>query len=431
MCASDLDAQQWDVAVQSKSHAVGCIVHGRSRYVGAIATQSWANPRYRPDGLALLREGHCGREEVVQRLTDADESRAQRQLGIVDADADAPPRTRATSATTGRRHRDGRRVRRAGQHPRLGERPWTRSPRRSSRARTTARRTPPRSVSTPRRRPAGDSRGQQSAAILVVGPGAGLRRTVGRASSTSASTTTRARSESFAGCSDSTRSSSERHRGRAVDRGRRRRLREEIARPARRARLRRASRSGLESPNLEERVEGEDARRPASCSGALRTRLGLSRPGPERRAGCYAERRARARARASPGSRRPASELAERGHRDRGPAARRRGPRRARVPRALRRAARGRRRARTPCARARRRTARARRPCARPASTSPAVTAPIETSETTGEPSLDGIAIASGFVPVSGAPPSGCGRRRGDVAVSAATSPPSASRRTQ
>ena len=35
-------------------------------------------------------------------------------------------------------------------------------------------------------------------------------------------------------------------------------------------------------------------------------------------------------------------------------------------------------------------------------------------------PSLDGIAIASGFVPVSGGPPSGCGSRRGEVAVSAA-----------
>ncbi len=52
--------------------------------VGAIATQSWANPRYGPDGLALLRDG-LSAEEAVKRLTDADENRAQRQLGIVDA----------------------------------------------------------------------------------------------------------------------------------------------------------------------------------------------------------------------------------------------------------------------------------------------------------------------------------------------------------
>ena len=66
-----------------------------------------------------------------------------------------------------------------------------------------------------------------------------------------------------------------------------------------------------------------------------------------------------------------------------------------------------------------------------PSSTSPCVTAPIDTSVTSGSPSLDGTAIASGFVPVSGCPPLGCGNRRGEVAVSAATSPPAASRRTQ
>jgi uncharacterized Ntn-hydrolase superfamily protein len=51
---------------------------------GAVATQSYANPRYGPDGLALLREG-LGAEEVVKRLTEADEDREHRQLGVVDA----------------------------------------------------------------------------------------------------------------------------------------------------------------------------------------------------------------------------------------------------------------------------------------------------------------------------------------------------------
>jgi hypothetical protein len=59
------------------------------------------------------------------------------------------------------------------------------------------------------------------------------------------------------------------------------------------------------------------------------------------------------------------------------------------------------------------------------------VTLPIDTSATTGDPSLLGIAIASGFVPASFGPPAGEPSRRGDVAVSAATRPPSASRRTQ
>ncbi len=53
-------------------------------HAGAVATQSYANPRYGPDGLALLREGLAA-EEVVARLTAADEGREQRQLGVVDA----------------------------------------------------------------------------------------------------------------------------------------------------------------------------------------------------------------------------------------------------------------------------------------------------------------------------------------------------------
>ncbi len=52
--------------------------------VGAVATQSYANPQYGPDGLALLREGLAA-EDVVSRLTAADEGREQRQLGVVDA----------------------------------------------------------------------------------------------------------------------------------------------------------------------------------------------------------------------------------------------------------------------------------------------------------------------------------------------------------
>jgi uncharacterized Ntn-hydrolase superfamily protein len=83
ICACDLEAQQWGVAVQSKFLAVGCIVPWAEPLVGAVATQSWANPRYGPDGLALLRTG-LPADEVVARLTEADENRAQRQLGVVD-----------------------------------------------------------------------------------------------------------------------------------------------------------------------------------------------------------------------------------------------------------------------------------------------------------------------------------------------------------
>jgi uncharacterized Ntn-hydrolase superfamily protein len=83
ICACDLAAGRWGVATQSKFLAVGSVVPWAAPQVGAIATQSYANPRYGPDGLALLREGFSA-EEVVERLTAADGDRALRQLGVVD-----------------------------------------------------------------------------------------------------------------------------------------------------------------------------------------------------------------------------------------------------------------------------------------------------------------------------------------------------------
>jgi uncharacterized Ntn-hydrolase superfamily protein len=86
--ACDLEADQWGVAVQSKFLAVGSVVPWAEPRVGAIATQSYANPRYGPDGLALLREGRSA-EEVVELLTAADDGRAERQVGVVDAEGRA------------------------------------------------------------------------------------------------------------------------------------------------------------------------------------------------------------------------------------------------------------------------------------------------------------------------------------------------------
>lgn len=82
--ACDLASGQWGVAVQSKFLAVGSVVPWAEPHVGAIATQSYANPRYGPDGLALLREGRTA-EEVVDALTAADEGREERQVGVVDS----------------------------------------------------------------------------------------------------------------------------------------------------------------------------------------------------------------------------------------------------------------------------------------------------------------------------------------------------------
>jgi uncharacterized Ntn-hydrolase superfamily protein len=88
ICACDLAAGQWGVATQSKFLAVGSVVPWAEPQAGAIATQSYANPRYGPEGLALLREG-LSAEQIVARLTAADADREVRQLGVVDGEGRA------------------------------------------------------------------------------------------------------------------------------------------------------------------------------------------------------------------------------------------------------------------------------------------------------------------------------------------------------
>jgi uncharacterized Ntn-hydrolase superfamily protein len=85
IAACDLEASQWGVAVQSKFLSVGSVVPWAEPGVGAIATQAYANPRYGPDGLALLRDG-LDAAAVVERLVDDDDGRGERQVGVVDAD---------------------------------------------------------------------------------------------------------------------------------------------------------------------------------------------------------------------------------------------------------------------------------------------------------------------------------------------------------
>jgi uncharacterized Ntn-hydrolase superfamily protein len=82
--AADLARGEWGVAVQSRFIAVGAMVPWAAAGVGAIATQAYANVRYGPEGLALLRAGRSA-SEVVEQLTRADPERDHRQLGVVDA----------------------------------------------------------------------------------------------------------------------------------------------------------------------------------------------------------------------------------------------------------------------------------------------------------------------------------------------------------
>jgi uncharacterized Ntn-hydrolase superfamily protein len=80
--ARDTQAGELGIAVQSKFLAVGAVVPWARAGVGAIATQSWANTSYGPRGLELLAGG-LSTEETLAQLLSADEGRANRQVGIV------------------------------------------------------------------------------------------------------------------------------------------------------------------------------------------------------------------------------------------------------------------------------------------------------------------------------------------------------------
>jgi len=86
--AYDPDTKEWGVAVASRVLAVGAVVPWARADAGAVATQSATNVTYGSKGLELLAKGKSA-EEVVKELTDADERKDHRQLGIIDAKGNA------------------------------------------------------------------------------------------------------------------------------------------------------------------------------------------------------------------------------------------------------------------------------------------------------------------------------------------------------
>lgn len=80
----DPSTEELGVAVQSKFLAVGAVVPWARAGVGAVATQALANPTYGPRGLELMSHGATA-EDTVETLVNEDTEKADRQLGIVDA----------------------------------------------------------------------------------------------------------------------------------------------------------------------------------------------------------------------------------------------------------------------------------------------------------------------------------------------------------
>ncbi len=73
------------VAVQSHWFSVGSIVPWAEAGVGAVATQSFVDPRYGPLGLELMRMGRTA-EESLRALVDTDADREVRQVAMIDKD---------------------------------------------------------------------------------------------------------------------------------------------------------------------------------------------------------------------------------------------------------------------------------------------------------------------------------------------------------
>jgi len=102
--ARDSATGELGVAVASKFFTVGNVVPWAKADVGAVATQSYANTSFGWRGLELLEQGLTP-QEAVDKLIAEDDNPTQRQLGIVSADGKSATYTgEKCNAWAGGRH---------------------------------------------------------------------------------------------------------------------------------------------------------------------------------------------------------------------------------------------------------------------------------------------------------------------------------------
>src|SRR5262245_47170006 len=82
--ACDLTTGDLGIAVASKFLACGAVVPWASAGAGAVATQSFANTAFGPDGIQFMRDGLSAPDALAKLLAD-DAGRDLRQVGLVDA----------------------------------------------------------------------------------------------------------------------------------------------------------------------------------------------------------------------------------------------------------------------------------------------------------------------------------------------------------
>lgn len=80
----DQKEKEWGIAVQSKFLGVGAVVPFAKAGIGAVATQSYANTSYGPRALQLMEEGKTA-EEALEIITKDDPEKELRQVGLLDS----------------------------------------------------------------------------------------------------------------------------------------------------------------------------------------------------------------------------------------------------------------------------------------------------------------------------------------------------------
>jgi len=169
--ARSADGESWGVAVASKFLAVGSAVPAAVAGVGAIATQADANVAYKGQALAHMDDGATA-SVALQRLLEDDEGRDHRQVGIVDVDGGAASHTghaclEWAGSLTGEGYAIQGNILAGEEVVEAMETSWLASDPEAPLARRLL------DALTAGDQAGGDSRGRQSAALLVVREGAG------------------------------------------------------------------------------------------------------------------------------------------------------------------------------------------------------------------------------------------------------------------
>ena len=81
--AKDANTGEMAVGVQSHWFSVGTLVSWGKSGVGVVATQSFVNPSYGPNGIELMESG-VSAKNVLKQLTNQDEGRDFRQAAMLD-----------------------------------------------------------------------------------------------------------------------------------------------------------------------------------------------------------------------------------------------------------------------------------------------------------------------------------------------------------